>query len=606
MYESFGVSVENGRPTFRLFLPDNRVDGSQYVRGGSPQIAEVRAVGDFQGQDIATAPRLEPTEHESGTLWIGQGDELPEGYYTYKYFVTFENQTTRWCSDPCSRYVGPPDQRAGFVVGGNRLAAVAPNTAPRPLGDLAIYELMLDDFTAQYRGDRAPVDAVLDRLDHLQALGINTIELMPWTAWRGSAFDWGYDPILFFSVEDRYVSDPGAPADRLVRLQRLVDTLHRHGIGVIMDGVFNHVNAGRTPDAGFPYFWLYQDPTDSPFIGAYEGGGYFDDLDYHNNCTEQFVADACKYWLDTYQLDGIRFDYVTGYFDPADPEHGITRLIGDLRAHLAQQGRDHVALILEDMQDNRYQAIDDTNRTGATACWYDRVHWDVPQAARDGTADPSLVRVLDTALDFGPGAGPVTYIENHDHASVVNRVGGRGVWYRTQAPAIALTTVSGAVMLHNGQEFGSDVFMPEDGPGRVAPRPLDWNDATDPIGRTLIALYRRLLALRAEHPALRGPNFHPWPYDPAATSFDPDGFGVDRDRGIAVYHRWAALAGGAIERFVVALNFSAQAQAVDLPFPTDGRWPELLDGDDRDVTGYRAWVTLPSNWGRLYLNVGPA
>jgi pullulanase len=165
---------------------------------------------------------------------------------------------------PCAKYVGRSHENAGFVIGGNRIEDVSPNASPRALADIVIYELMIDDFTAGYRGSRAPVDAVLDKLDHLLALGVNTIEFMPWTAWRGQAFSWGYDPLLFFSVENRYIEDPTEPADRLVRLQRLVDALHRRGVGVIMDGVFNHVDAGRTPDTGFPYFWLYQDPTDSP------------------------------------------------------------------------------------------------------------------------------------------------------------------------------------------------------------------------------------------------------------------------------------------------------------------------------------------------------
>src|SRR5699024_9928886 len=121
---------------------------------------------------------------------------------------------------------------------------------------LVIYELMLDDFTAQYRGTRAPVDAVFDKLDDLLALGVNTIEFMPWFPWPGRDFNWGYAMNLFFAVEDRYIDDPAEPLDRLVRLKRLVSGLHDRGVGVVMDGVFNHVNAGVTPDAGFPYHWL--------------------------------------------------------------------------------------------------------------------------------------------------------------------------------------------------------------------------------------------------------------------------------------------------------------------------------------------------------------
>jgi pullulanase/glycogen debranching enzyme len=94
-------------------------------------------------------------------------------------------------------------------------------------------------------------------------LGVNTIELMPWTAWRDETFSLGYNPFLFFGVENRHVEDPSEPTDRLFRLQRLVDKLYQRGVGVIMDGVFNHVDAGHTPDTGFP-FCRTQRCTDRP------------------------------------------------------------------------------------------------------------------------------------------------------------------------------------------------------------------------------------------------------------------------------------------------------------------------------------------------------
>jgi pullulanase len=143
----------------------------------------------------------------------------------------------------------PLQPERGFRDWGNRIEHVAPNATPRALADLVIYELMIDDFTADYRGNRAPVDAVLDKLDHVLELGVNIIEFMPWTAWRDETFSWGYNPFLFFSVENRYIEDPSEPADRLFRLQRLVDTLHQRGVGLIMDGVFNHVDAGHTRTA---------------------------------------------------------------------------------------------------------------------------------------------------------------------------------------------------------------------------------------------------------------------------------------------------------------------------------------------------------------------
>jgi pullulanase/glycogen debranching enzyme len=83
-----------------------------------------------------------------------------------------------------------------------------------------------------------------------------------------------------------------------VRLKRLIKACYERNLHVLMDEVFNHVDVGTTPDRGFPYHWLYQDPEDSPYTGRYSRGGYFEDLDYHNGCTQQDITDACRYWLE--------------------------------------------------------------------------------------------------------------------------------------------------------------------------------------------------------------------------------------------------------------------------------------------------------------------
>lgn len=592
MYEHFGAVVQGSAVEFRLFFPDRDVDPLQYRHGGVPRIKKIQVVGDFQSHlglrdwDVDTAPCLASGTHPQGQLFSYRIADLPEGFYQYKYFVTFENHTTRWGTDPCTKYVATKYENAGFVIGGHG-QPVRELTHRLPLKDLVIYEVMIDDLTAGYREGRAPLDAVWDKLDYLQDLGVNALEFMPWTAWRGSEFSWGYDPFLFFSVENRYVEDPAEPLDRLVRLERLVDECHRRGLHVIMDGVFNHVSAGLNPDTGFPYHWLYQNPDESPYTGGFAKGGLFEDLDYSNECTQQFVADACKYWLDTYKLDGIRFDYTTGFYRPDDTSHGIPRLISDLRSHLVSQGRHNVSLIIEHLTDNSYDAIADTNQIDADGCWYDRFLLEVPQYAAAGNVAPSLLRVLDTNRGFAAGKAPVTYIENHDHSTAVNRMGGRHQWWRTQPALIALLTSPGAVLLHNGQEFGEDYALPDAGRERVAPRPLRWEQAEDEIGWRLRALCRQLIRLRHDCPALRSPNFYPRTYEEKDTHLNEQGYGVDVDKDVVIYHRWGYDPAGKMERFIIVLNFSAFEQFVTVPFSINGVWEERLSGAKVVVRDFR-------------------
>jgi pullulanase len=202
------------------------------------------------------------------------------------------------------------------------------------------------------------------------------------------------------------------------------------------------------------------------------------------------------------------------------------------------------------------------------------------------------------------GKVATSYLSNHDHSSVAWQAGARTNeggrhWYRTQPHAIALLTGSGTPLIANGQEFSEDYWIPEDDQGsgrRVRPRPLRWTGTQDAFGAPILRLCSQLCRMRQDHPALRSRNFYPPKWEDWQTQFDQDGFGVDTDRRLVVYHRWEGA-----ERIIIALNFSDQGQFVTLPFPVDGTWRDLLSGLAIDVTGFRFGVTVTSNWGRVFL-----
>src|SRR5512144_416158 len=127
MYEDFGAFVDGHTVELRLFFPDATRDPSQYDpdRAGLPQIRSVRAPGEHQtltgdvAWDLDKAPTLVREDHPSGMLYRLRLDDVPDGFYQYKYFVTFENGTSRWSGDPCTRWIGTEAENAAFVVGGN-------------------------------------------------------------------------------------------------------------------------------------------------------------------------------------------------------------------------------------------------------------------------------------------------------------------------------------------------------------------------------------------------------------------------------------------------------------------------------------------------------
>jgi 1,4-alpha-glucan branching enzyme len=619
-YQDFGprVNHDTREVCFRLFFPDNTKDILQFGRGGLPKIKEISIPGTYlsTGWDEKQAPKMVLKEHASGLLYEHTTTLASDGFYQYKFYVVFEDQHVkpRWVNDPCTRYGARLNgsDNSGFVVGGSRIGSepLHPVSKPIPPDELIIYEMMVDDFTeklpASNSGQHNKLDVVRENIGHLKQLGFSALQLMPWTAVPGEGFNWGYEPFLFFSVDDRLTNrKDGSPVDnlnRLFSLKQLIDASHHQGLHVIMDGVFNHAREE------FPYLLLYQNREDCPFIGNFAEAGFFEEFDFDNSCTRQFIFDVCRYWIDTYGIDGIRFDYVKGFYRRAGGDPGITTLIGCLRRYLKETGRPNFSLILENLPDNRYQAVAEANQIGATGTWYDPLMFEAFDAGRNRRLQPSLMRALNSGKDFAADKAPVSYIQNHDHGSLVNKIGGDRVgvdrwahWYRTQPFAIALLTTPGTIMIHNGQEFGDEYFIPESGSDRVSSRPLNWQYADDKAGKALQTLYTKLIQIRNDHPALSSKNFYPDSYDYSQTKFNQAGYGVDVERQIVIYHRWGKGLDQATERFIIALNFTDAKQFVDLPFPLNGSWLDLLSGDSIQVNDFiRKQQDIDSHYGRIF------
>jgi 1,4-alpha-glucan branching enzyme len=567
---------------------------------------------------------LSATPHLGGELWSAKAAGLAPNFYEYALIVEFNNGTTRVVGDPCTKYGGSGQRgTCGFVIDQNGYQPV--QTRPlkaadrRAIDQQIVYELMLDDFTAEYRQASAPVAAMLqpppgqnvNAVKYIRGLGFNAIEFMPLTAWSDESFSWGYNPASFFAVEYRYVNDPANPSSKIDGLKHLISACHDEGLQVILDGVFNHTVADRR-GRGFAYYWLYQDPADCPFIGGYGGGGFFEELDYLNPCTATFILDVCKYWISEFSIDGFRLDYTKGYYDPDLPKHGLLKLVADLKG-----ASPTTTVTLEHL--DGYAAVEVCNEAGADSCWYDPSYWQAHDSlyrlrewvkAAPGSRDeqkspvqPSIMRLLNSAISFTPGSAPTTYIENHDHAQVASNAEGWANWARTQPWAIALYTMYGAVLCHNGQEMANDYFIHEQD-NRVAPRKVLWwttsaNPSQANAATSMQGVYRQLASIRSSHAALTSPGFYPAYWDESWRRFNSEGYGVDCQRALVIYHRYTP---NASERIIVVLNFAEHDQEVDVPFSAPGTWLELLSNQPY-VVGQSCKLNnhlVPSNWGRIF------
>jgi len=191
----------------------------------------------------------------------------------------------------------------------------------RPSSQTIVYEMHVAGFTRDSssgvaEGRRGTFAGVIEKIPYLQGLGITAVELLP--VFQFDAQDcppgrvnyWGYAPVSFFSPHQAFSSrqDPVGPVDEF---RDMVKALHRAGIEVILDVVFNHTAEGdhRGPTLSFRgldnsiYYILEQDRSQySNFTGC------GNTLNANNPIVRRMIVDSLRYWVDEMHVDGFRFD----------------------------------------------------------------------------------------------------------------------------------------------------------------------------------------------------------------------------------------------------------------------------------------------------------
>ena len=168
----------------------------------------------------------------------------------------------------------------------------------RPNKDnLIIYELWVYDHTP-----KRSLEGLMERLDYLQNLGVNCIELMPVNEFDGN-LNWGYSPNHYFALDKAY----GSPE----QLKSFVDACHQRGMAVILDMVFNHATDYN------PMCKLYVSPADMPSnpwfnVSAPHGDVFYKDWNHGFAPAREHFTRALRYWLTEYKIDGYRMDLSHG------------------------------------------------------------------------------------------------------------------------------------------------------------------------------------------------------------------------------------------------------------------------------------------------------
>ena len=166
---------------------------------------------------------------------------------------------------------------------------------------LVIYELLIRDFSKE-----GNLEGVIAKLDYLQELGINAIELMPTQEFDGND-SWGYNPCYFFAMDKAY----GTKA----KYQEFIDECHKRGIAVILDVVYNHAT-GQCPLAKL--YWdkaANQTTSDNPWfnVEAPHAWAFYHDFNHTEPWVKEFFNRNLKFLLTEYKFDGFRFDMTKGF-----------------------------------------------------------------------------------------------------------------------------------------------------------------------------------------------------------------------------------------------------------------------------------------------------
>ena len=207
--------------------------------------------------------------------------------------------------------------------------------------DLVIYEMHHRDFSIDASSglkNKGKFLALTEEkaINHLKSLGVNAIHILPSydfgsvdeTRLQDNKYNWGYDPVNYNVPDGSYSTDPFDPQCRIREFKQMVQALHKAGIRVILDVVYNHTydiehsNFQKTfPD----YYYRKEAPLSSPegdtsaqntieapsgaVGGAYSNGsGCGNETASERPMMRRFMLESVKYWINEYHIDGFRFD----------------------------------------------------------------------------------------------------------------------------------------------------------------------------------------------------------------------------------------------------------------------------------------------------------
>ncbi|MAW94532.1 MULTISPECIES: alpha-amylase family glycosyl hydrolase [unclassified Leeuwenhoekiella] len=483
------------------------------------------------------------------------------------------------------------------------------NFTPAKREDLVIYEVLLRDFD-----DAHSFQSLIDRLDYLENLGINAIELMPVQEFDGNN-SWGYNPAFHMAL-DKYYGTRNA-------LKTLVDAAHEKGMAVIIDVVYNHATGQN------PYFRMYntsnggtggQPSADSPFFNQTATHSYsvFNDFNHSKEATRSYVERTAQYWIEEFKIDGYRWDLTKGFTQNCSPsDESCTNAYQQDRVDVLKTYADmqwekdddfiiifeHLGGITEEKQWADYRLSEGKG----IMLWNKQT--DPYNQSTMGYSENSNINGASYKQKGFSNPAAVTYMESHDEERLMyknlafgNSSGSYDVTEldtalkRMEAAGAVFFTVPGPKMIWQFGELGYDVsiFTCEDGSVpdndscKLSPKPDGWDYLDNAQRVALHDNWQRMILLKKKLAVFETSNF----------TLQGNSSNLTKK-----LHLSTTEAGTDEPNYLVVLaNLNVTAQNITPDFQETGTWYDLMTNAEYEVTNTAAAINLQPGEYRIYGN----
>ena len=582
----------------------------------APNKEFIHVIGSFNDWEISNASLLKK-DTAKNRFWIELTGLSPQTDYTYQYIINADIRV----ADPYSTvvltenndqyinattYPNLPSYPAGKTnhavtllrTGDASYAWQNTNFQKPKKTDLVIYELLIRDFDALHS-----FDAVKNRLNYLQELGVNAIEFMPVNEFDGNE-SWGYNPSFHMALDKYY--------GNITSFKQLIDECHKRGIAVILDVVYNHASGQN------PYYRMWntdnggyggQASADSPFFNQTATHSYsvFNDLNHSKQATKDYVKRVSQYWIDEFKIDGFRWDLTKGFTQNCTAnDEGCT---GSYQA-------DRVA-VLKGYADNQWEI--DSNfyvifehlgqdpeekewvnyrlSEGKGIMLWGNQNYNYRQAAAGNTSQSNFSNVSYKNRNW-PVPANISYMESHDEERLMveSLTAGKATsTYNIKTLTTALKrqelagafffTVPGPKMIWQFGEFGYDFNI--DYNGRIGNKPIKWDYFEVQERKNVYNTWSKLIQLKLK-------------YD----IFETSDFTIDLGNTNGLKKIQLTSTGAADIQYINIIgNFGITTQNINPIFQKTGTWYDVLDNNQTiNVSNTNNLISLAPGEFKIYAN----